>query len=336
MIPKELYIIGNGFDIHHDLETRYQLFAFFLQDNYDDLYQYFITYYPFPDIDRDKKNDDWNPVWSEFEKRMAELDYQSVLDDNSHLMANVANDDFNARNWYDYQTGMEEVVDDLTKNLFKAFKEFILSVNYPADITGKKLKLDPDGYYISFNYTNTLERYYGIAPDHILYIHNKATDPNAVLILGHGIKPEYFKEKEPVPPEGLTSEEIYDWNQRMADNYDHSYELAKQEILQYFANSFKNTATVIKDCAPFFERVKDADRIVTMGHSLSDVDKPYLQHIAEINDKQADWSVSYWSSDEKTDNQSAVESLGVPASKINMYKLVDRLEPSVGPVPKSV
>jgi hypothetical protein len=47
---KTLYIIGNGFDIHHNLDTRYQSFANYLAENNSDVYDLLLNYYGLPDI----------------------------------------------------------------------------------------------------------------------------------------------------------------------------------------------------------------------------------------------------------------------------------------------
>ena len=47
---KTLYVIGNGFDIYHNLDTRYQSFANYLAENYDEIYELLLQYYALPDI----------------------------------------------------------------------------------------------------------------------------------------------------------------------------------------------------------------------------------------------------------------------------------------------
>ncbi|WP_051126707.1 AbiH family protein [Pseudomonas coronafaciens] len=44
--------------------------------------------------------------------------------------------------------------------------------------------LDPQAFYLTFNYTNTLAKIYGIDPDQVLHIHGSA-DNGDELILGH-------------------------------------------------------------------------------------------------------------------------------------------------------
>ena len=116
-----LYIIGNGFDICHGLDTRYQSFGFFLQEKHSPIFDYLTNYYGLPYL---FNIDDKYYEWNYFETALADLDYESVLDENSDFLPNPASDDFRDRDWHAFQQVMEGVVDDLTTNLFKMFKEF--------------------------------------------------------------------------------------------------------------------------------------------------------------------------------------------------------------------
>lgn len=81
---------------------------------------------------------------------------------------------------------MERKVDEMTKVLAVAFKDFILHVQFPANIDSRKIEIDKDSQFLNSNYTDTLEQYYGIAASKILYIHCKAkSKKNYHLVLGH-------------------------------------------------------------------------------------------------------------------------------------------------------
>ena len=53
-----LYILGNGFDIHHGLDTRYQSFATKLADSNWGIYDLFMDYFGLPDIKYSCLSDD--------------------------------------------------------------------------------------------------------------------------------------------------------------------------------------------------------------------------------------------------------------------------------------
>lgn len=91
-----------------------------------------------------------------------------------------------------------------------------------------------------------LESIYNISNDNVVYIHNQAS-LDSELILGHAVNPDSFEEEEVKPPEGLSSEDYERWTEMMADNYDHSFELSKGEMLTCFYKSHKDTQTIIKE-----------------------------------------------------------------------------------------
>ncbi|MFY1611802.1 bacteriophage abortive infection AbiH family protein [Macellibacteroides fermentans] len=324
---KTLYIIGNGFDRYHGLDTSYQSFAFFLQDKHEQIHDYLINYYNLPYLDRDNILDDSYYQWSEFENKLASLEFQEILDDNTDYLANPESPDFRDRDWHAYQFQMEKIVDDLTENLFKAFKEFILKVEFPETIKDKKLYLNKSSIYLNFNYTNTLERYYDISTDNILYIHKKANNPNDTLILGHGINPDNFSIDSaiPEPPEDLSDEEYDEWEQNISDNYDFSYETGKDELLTYFLKSFKKTEEIIQNNDSFFQSIQDINGVVVLGHSLSGIDKPYLTKVFKsIRNKKVKWTVSYFTENEKVTHKIKLIKLGLSENQIDLIKISNK------------
>lgn len=320
---KKLYIIGNGFDRYHGLDTRYQAFAFFLQDKYYKIHDYLVEYYGLPYLDRENDEDFYDPLWAEFEKALADLNFQDVLDNNSDYLANPASDDFRDGDWDTYAVEMQSIVDDLTKNLFKAFKEFILQVSFPDDISEKKLFLDKQAFYLNFNYTNTLEWYYDIPESRIIYIHNKANDPSSLLILGHGINPDNFKIEDEKPPEGLSEDELFEWRERMADDFDLSYERGKDELMSYFGKSFKETSRVIEENRTFFNSINNVSDIIILGHSLSEVDMPYLIEVFKSIKSDATWAISFYLDGDKEIYEQRIMDLGVMKEKIRLIRIED-------------
>jgi len=136
---------------------------------------------------------------------LALLDFDTVLEAHSDSLARLGSSDFRDRDWSTFAIDMELVVKDLTVNLFEEFKEFALKIEYPEP-------LDKDVLYLTFNYTDTLERYYGIPEKNILNIHGKAKFDETVLILGHGINPEKFTPEELFwlnEPDTLIRDNIY-------------------------------------------------------------------------------------------------------------------------------
>jgi len=321
-IRKEyLYIIGNGFDLYHGLDTRYQSFANFLKDRNWEVYDLAIEYYYLPDIAHqdDIENDEYN-AWSKFEEALSNLDYEQVLEDKSDYAANLYDPDFRDRDWHSYQIEMEMIVDKLTKDLINIFKDFILHINYPNQIGSEKISIHRNSLFLNFNYTDTLERYYDIRIESICYIHNKASEDNEI-ILGHGINPKNFKPQKIEPPKDLSEEEYEMWREDMSDKYDYSYESAKSEILEYYEKSFKNSNEIIKQNEHFFERLRNIKNVYVLGHSISDVDLKYFIKVKESIKKNAIWNISYHSEKEKDKHFETLVKIGIERTKIYQIKI---------------
>lgn len=328
---KTLYIIGNGFDIHNGLNTRYQLFAEYLAENNEEVYDLLLKYYNLPDIRDPFLKDEEFALWSRFEAALADLDYISVLNDNTDLMANPGADDFRDRDWHAFQFQMENVIRQLTIDLISDFNEFILTVEYPDPQECRLLELDTDSHFLSFNYTETLQRLYNIPEERICYIHEKANSDICSLILGHGTDPENFVEVDEKEPEGLSEEDYEEWREWKGNQYDFSYESAKQEILGYYAKAFKNTASIIADHEDCFGNYSDVEQVIILGHSLGGVDIKYFEKIKSCVRDIATWHVSYYSDWEKQQHRETLSALGIAEEKIVQMRMIDMVVSDIVP-----
>ena len=309
--------------MHHGLNTCYPAFCFFLQDNYSAIHADLIEYFGLPFLDRNDCNSRKNKQWKEFEKALADLDFEAVLDDNTDFLVDLSDPNFRDRDWHAFSIEMEKVVDNLTVNLFEAFKRFILNVMYPENLDHKKLKLEKNAFYLNFNYTDTLEKYYRIPRKNILYIHNKADFDSKVLILGHGIHPGKFEVGSFKMPQNTGDEISESWEDDDSIESDYSYKSAKDELLEYFTKSLKNTSRIIEENMSFFQSIKDVSDVIVLGHSLSEVDIPYLKEVAVSISKSALWSVTYYKDDEKKKFQRSLANIGIVENHINLIKMDD-------------
>lgn len=207
----KLYIIGNGFDLAHELPTSYNKnLKPILEKNDKELFDlvnnlYFVL--------NSNSQDDY---WFEFEKHIGEItdieqhkfmdflkkqtddfyentelpsvtDFSFDPDDNNYgdiytetERAISAISDMNPN--FDYKSW--DNLDKIRPFIDLGFKQMIEKAN--LDLINKE-KLDSinfqsSDFFINFNYTNTLETVYGISPDHILHIHG---DLERGLILGN-------------------------------------------------------------------------------------------------------------------------------------------------------
>jgi hypothetical protein len=318
---KNLYIIGNGFDLYHGLDTKYQSFAKYLAKKDNEVYELFLKYYGLPDISEDIVTKEEYAAWATFELSLANLDYEQVLDDHSDSIANPGADDFRDRDWHAYQIEMEMIIEKLTQKLIEKFNTFILNVNYPNNIDDKKINIHPQNLILNFNYTSTIEKYYNISEYDICYIHNKATKNDFKIILGHGTDPVNFLVKNPEPPENLSEEELERWRDAIADQYDFSYESAKSEILKYYTKAFKNTDNIIIQNSPFFKKLSNVENVYVLGHSISEVDIKYFETVVNTVKKDAKWFVTYYCDHEKQKHFEALMNLGIVSQNLTQLKM---------------
>lgn len=316
MITK-LYIIGNGFDLHHYLKTGYHDFANYLREKHNDIYTTLESYVSYPTSEND--------LWSRFEENLANLDAEEILSEHSDRLPNYASDDFRDRDRYVFPDIMEEHFQKLTSGLFSAFEEFIQRVKFPNYSWEYKIEIDKEATFLTFNYTNTLERVYSIDRSKIIYIHNSAFYGSEGIILGHGIDPENFEEKRPEPPDNLESEKLEEWyNQN--DDYDYSYDEGKQNLMRYFKATYKPTREIINQNSYFFENLKALKEIFIFGHSMSSIDLPYFEEIVKNLSSGVKWTVSFYNSLEYKRHLTTLDILGVPRDNIRLIQLEDLQE----------
>jgi hypothetical protein len=313
----KLYIIGNGFDLHHYLKTSYYDFAIFLQENYNDIYSTLESYVSYPSSDKD--------LWSRFEDNLANLDAEEILSAHTDTLPNYGSDDFRDRDRFIFPDIMDEHFKKLTDGLFSAFEEFIQQVEYPNNSWEHKIEIDKAATFLTFNYTETLERLYSIDQSKIVYIHNSAFYGNDKIILGHGKDPETFKEKSPEPPKGLTPEEFEEWYNKNED-YDYSYSEGKKNLMRYFNVTYKPTKEIVKRHSNFFESLKTVKEIYVYGHSMSSVDLPYFENIVKNTNKDVKWTVSFYDSNEYKRHLLTLDKLGISSDNILLIQLEDLKE----------
>jgi hypothetical protein len=317
-----LYIIGNGFDLYHKIDTNYSSFGLFLQRKYPEFYFQITKYLFLPELDEYYKESLTSPLWSDFESSFTRLDLQELLDEFSDYSASPSDKNFTDGEWNAYAYEIKKIVELLTDKLLGFFKEFINNIEFPESSSPNHLKIDHKAKFISFNYTDTLERFYNIKRGRILYIHGKAEQNGSDLILGHGINPLDLEDKRFNPPDNLKPKEVEIWKQFNLPEYDHSYILGVEEANSYFSRSFKDCNRIIRDNKVFFDSLSEIFTIYILGHSLSSVDIQYFNKVASsVNLDSVSWKVSYYSDDQIATHIKTIINLGVKENLIDLIKL---------------
>ncbi|HKG08522.1 MAG TPA: bacteriophage abortive infection AbiH family protein [Pedobacter sp.] len=183
-----LYIIGNGFDLHHGLMTGYQEFHRYVTQHDPELADTVDSYFEL------SYNDDY--LWKDFENDLGTFDWRLFFDDYNSI--DLTSESLERNEAFGLEDELDERGSELVDSLKEIFRDWISDLHFPESILAhKRINLVSAHKYISFNYTDTLERYYGVAESEILYIHGKAEDYRNELIFGHG----YQQERDPRLPD---------------------------------------------------------------------------------------------------------------------------------------
>lgn len=283
----KLYIIGNGFDIYHGINSRYTDFKEYVQAIDYELFQTLQEYF------------NTDELWSDFEETLAHIDTDMIIDDASNYLVSYSANDWSDADHHSYQFEIERALDLVTTKLKTHFTNWILQLKIPSI---PQINIDSNSIFLNFNYTNTLEKIYKATPEKIFYIHNKAVDEDSTLILGHS---RQFNSGE-----SFSKFNDEDSDPRVAQGND--------LIDDYFKKTYKDTDTIIQENLTFFNSLVDIYEVYVLGHSISPVDIKYFELVKESVNSKATWTISYYREDEKNGKYNKVVNLGVEPSKILM------------------
>jgi hypothetical protein len=294
--PTTLYIVGNGFDRHHNIPSGYQDFGRYLESVDRDTYREVNTYFS---VDDD--------FWWQFETQLANFDTDAAIDYASQFLNSYSDDDWTDSGHHDYQYELERIVKAVSATLQMRFTEWIRQLPIPtsANLNETLLQLDPSARFLNFNYTTTLQQAYNISDQQIFHIHGNARNLNDFLVLGHG------------------------WERTASDSLNSGIDLSEadtrviegNEIVDgYFSATFKPTNQIIAAQQPFFKSLASLRQIFVIGHSLSAIDAPYLAEIIRnIDASSVRWKISYYR--DATDVQERFSGLGVDMSLVTFVRL---------------
>ena len=127
-----LYIVGNGFDLHHGVKSSYAAFGEYLREVDSDTYAQLERYFT---VDEQ--------FWGEFEEQLAHLDTDSLLDDATVFLASYGADDWSDSGHHDYEYELDRVVSAISSTLRLRFSEWVRKIE--ARAVGKLDDEAPEG-----------------------------------------------------------------------------------------------------------------------------------------------------------------------------------------------
>lgn len=295
---KRLFIIGNGFDLHHEMKTSYWNFRNYLFETAPEILSSMEMFNMFQE-----------DLWSDFEANLANIDSQLMFEYYSDSLVSYTDDNWSDSYHHEFQYFIEQDTWNMSYGLISQFVKWICSIDLPTKMSegiAKCFAEVKDSHYLNFNFTPTLQSLYGIEDEKVLHIHNRVVNERSEIILGHAVgKPQTNLDLE-YRYVDVRTEEAYD------------------SIRNYYTATHKSTASVIAKNEPFFNSAERYDEIIIMGHSLSDVDLPYIQQIAtNLCHKNTHWYVSYYNASEEESHRRSLERCLISDNKVSFFRLCD-------------
>lgn len=163
-----LYILGNGFDLYHGLESRYSDFRGWLmrnattQNGYKEFVDGMERLFPL-----ETKQD---MLWSNFEAALGKYDL------------NLLSEEFNEAHGGHSEDKMRSFTHNVCSQIRQNMSEW--AAQLPVNKVKKLLNLNESSLYLTFNYTRVLEDVYCIPEGNICHIHGD-TNHKYDVITGH-------------------------------------------------------------------------------------------------------------------------------------------------------
>lgn len=308
-----LYIIGNGFDIAHKVDTRYWNFRTFLEENHWEFLQRFESLYHIQPLDpseygySQEAQERWNnrvnkDLWSEFERFMATPDIQSMLDYSESVVGNLGleSGNYGIRDTMDAHWRQEF---GFIRELQQYVKEWIEQIDLSGVTPRKKALIENDSdYFFNFNYTRVLEDVY--RAEQVLHIHGSVgSDADYDPIMGH-----------------CNSQEIENRRHLSYDAdeaFDEGEASIQEAVANYLREIYKDTDHYISLNRYFFARLRNTNHVVIIGWSAGEVDLPYLQVIKNSVQTDARWTVYYYDQAAYNSLSKALTECGIPGDNID-------------------
>ena len=276
-----LYIIGNGFDLHHGLRTSYLNFRDdYVKKKSTILWNYLLDIYG----NAPKQNDLW---WKDFENMLGRVDYVSLANSQNGVAM-----------------GFMKVRNLMKGTLPPLFGKWIKEVDSQTDLKSLQLVpvIDTDSLFFTFNYTLLLEKFYKVEDSRIWHIHGSIKHPDDILV-GHN------------SDGGQLVKYVQEYNKDYQKT-DSSY---ANTINQYVINGAKPVKRNIHLNDTRFNQYADIKHFILMGFSFNDIDMPYIKKIIDVNENKADadWTLYWYSDGEKEYMINKLLGLGIFRENIN-------------------
>ena len=242
-------------------------------------------------------------LWSDFENSLGKIDYHMVFDNIDEVIREEIGDIVDAEGdrdirWY------KDILESGTRSWgytvyeFKeVFREWIATVNVDKDRKKERFSNylnENKGHFINFNYTETLQKVYGVQNWNVLHIHGFRNIAGDEIIVGH----------------------------RAGEIKYESY------ITDYDENAYRLHEGLRKDVQldelkKFLDDHENMDNIVCIGFSFGDSDDEYIHAlIGHTKTSNATWVLNEYDKNEVAEQSRKLQKFGIDPSKITSQKIL--------------
>lgn len=307
----KLYIVGNGFDLHHGLPTSYGHYKTFLKSNYADTA---LDFEEFVGLQNNKLNA-WNDIeaslkinYRQLLHKYADLPFvEEEIDQKSYW--NSQNVSFTHMiNENELQGRIQRLTDFITDFTGRYLYEWLMSIEVKKAVPD--LPLHPDDLYVTFNYLDTLEAIYNISDKNVFHIHGSIKKLYDLKKKAAAYKKEFIEENSQMHghKEALDTWNFFEYPSylnahiRQEIQFGAAINLQREKNMlekwfntdpklsdylapsilnleEFMEKSSKQLSKNFKQLTKFAWTHSDIDTIVVMGHSLNSIDDPYYKEI---------------------------------------------------------
>lgn len=279
---KRLFIIGNGFDLSHDLKTSYDDFKKWVSDRDKELYSKIS--FMMEEHNKLICKDEDHLKWSDFERSFHEIiqgDWgQNFIEESiQEYVTNPGDPNFSDSDWGALEYELSERLVSLSK-VKSLFKEWILSIIEPnIKQCSPEYIFNKEDMFFTFNYTSTLETVYKIEERNIYHVHGDYQN----VIVGH--------------------------NGTFVDNFSKEYDPDNDNIM--LSDAMSSISTLHGDLSKevdkqickleesvFYSNLKSLNKIYVLGHGYGEYDHNYYKTLAKTTNNQCIWNFYYYSKED--------------------------------------
>lgn len=281
---KILYVIGNGFDLWHNLPTSYRDFYESASEFLDNI----STHYDSPQ--------DGNVLWSNFEEDLGRFNGNYFY--SAHNNIDISDDNFKPSMIFGLEDELVQEADNIIDGIQDSFLEWIETID--SQNCKRKFAFENDSKILSFNYTTTIQDVYQVDDENIFHIHGRIGSEK--LIIGHG---NPIHSEPELDEEGNSNRTMFSDAEGAANSPLHYFKKPVDEII--FTNRY------------YFDSLECIEMVVVIGHSLNNIDIPYFEKIHKIA-PTAHWLASYHTDLEFETHKIKLSEIGIDDSKITVSK----------------